>query len=103
MLDTLDRIIEDMENIPLNSEWTIDADDYKYKAVPSGTMDIILPKKDEVQEGGWEKVQTPPLPKTPMPVVNNAALTTAKNPQTNLTRSEEALLSPSEKIIAGRT
>ena len=103
MLDTLDRIIEDMENIPLNSEWTIDADDYKYKAVPSGAIDKILPKKDEVLEGGWEKVQTPPLPKTPMPVVNNAALTTAKNPETNLTRSEEALLSPSEKIIAGRT
>ena len=36
-------------------------------------------------------------------VINTAAMTKAKNPQTNLTRTEEALLSPSEKIIAGRT
>ena len=26
-----------------------------------------------------------------------------KNPQTNLTRNEEALLSPTEKVIASRT
>ena len=29
--------------------------------------------------------------------------TQQKDPQTNLTRTEQALLSPSEKIIAGRT
>ena len=47
------------------------------------------------------KIQTPPLPATPMPKL--AANTQQKNPQTNLTRTEQALLSPSEKIIAGRT
>ena len=47
------------------------------------------------------EIQTPPLPKTPMPKL--AANTQQKNLQTNLTRTEEALLSPSEKIIAGRT
>jgi hypothetical protein len=47
------------------------------------------------------KIQTPPLGQTPMPKL--AANTQQKDPQTNLTRTEQALLSPSEKIIAGRT
>ncbi len=47
------------------------------------------------------KIQTPPLPTTPMPKLT--ANTQQKNPQTNLTRTEQALLSPSEKIIAVRT
>ena len=48
------------------------------------------------------KIQTPPLPNTPMPkkMVSN---TQQINPQTNLTRNQEALLSPTEKVIAGRT
>jgi hypothetical protein len=48
------------------------------------------------------KIQTPPLGDTPMPkkMVSN---TQQINPQTNLTRNEEALLSPTEKVIAGRT
>ena len=61
----------------------------------------IAKKKKTV--GNQSSIQTPPLGDTPMPVANNAAMTMAKNPQTNLTRTEEALLSPSEKIIAGRT
>jgi len=47
------------------------------------------------------QIQTPPLDTTPMPKL--AQNTQQKDPQTNLTRTEEALLSPSEKIIAGRT
>ena len=61
-----------------------------------------IPKKKKAV-GDQSSLQTPPLGDTPMPVVNNAAMTMAKNPQTNLTRTEEALLSPSEQIIAGRT
>jgi hypothetical protein len=48
------------------------------------------------------KVQTPPLGKTPMPT-KIASNTMQKNPVTNLTRNEEALLSPTEKVIASRT
>ena len=48
------------------------------------------------------KIQTPPLGNTPMPV-QMASNTQQKNPQTNLTRNEEALLSPTEKVIASRT
>ncbi len=44
-----------------------------------------------------QPIQTPPLPTTPMPVVaqNNNVI----NPLSGLTRSEQALLSPSEQII----
>jgi hypothetical protein len=48
------------------------------------------------------KIQTPPLGNTPMPI-KMASNTMQKNPQTNLTRNEEALLSPTEKVIASRT
>ena len=47
------------------------------------------------------QIQTPPLNNTPMPKLTQN--TQQKDPQTNLTRTEQALLSPSEKIIAGRT
>jgi len=48
-----------------------------------------------------QKPQAPPLPQTPMPNVAAAAM--QKNPQTGLTRTETALLSPSEQEIARKT
>ena len=56
-----------------------------------------VPAETNVQQA---EIQTPPLPNTPMPVVRTAQ---AVNPNTNLTRTQEALLSPEEKIIASRT
>ena len=44
-------------------------------------------------------VQTPPLPNMPQPVVRTASVV---NPNTNLTRTQEALLSPEEQVIAGK-
>lgn len=44
-------------------------------------------------------VQAPPLPNTPTPVVKTASVV---NPNTNLTRTQEALLSPTEQVIAGK-
>ena len=66
--------------------------------------DYILNIEDFITEpatGNRSEIQTPPLGQTPMPKL--AQNTQQKDPQTNLTRTEEALLSPSEKIIAGRT
>jgi hypothetical protein len=60
----------------------------------------ILNKVKDMLPG--QQVQTPPLGNTPMPVVNQAQMA-QKDPQTNLTRTETALLSPIEKVIAGRT
>ena len=60
-------------------------------------------KGDDLPEGLLPASNTVPLQPTPMPVVNQAQMASAKNQQTNLTRSEEALLSPTEKVIAART
>ena len=46
------------------------------------------------------KAPVKPLPNTPTPRVKMASI---KNPITGLTRTEDALLSPTEKIIASRT
>jgi hypothetical protein len=45
------------------------------------------------------EIQTPPLPNTPQPRVRT---TQQINPQTNLTRTQTALLSPEEQVIASR-
>ena len=45
------------------------------------------------------KAPVAPLPNTPAPMVQTATL---KNPITNLTRAQEALLSPTDKVIASR-
>jgi hypothetical protein len=44
-----------------------------------------------------------PLPKTPMPDQKLVASMPQKNPMTGLTRTQSALLSPSEQVIARRT
>ena len=49
-----------------------------------------------------QKIITPPLPQLPQPIVKNTQIMQQKDPNTNLTRTEEALLSPMEKVIVGR-
>ena len=61
-----------------------------------------IPKKKKTIDD-QSSIQTPPLGDTPMPVVNNVQMASAKDSQTNLTGTEEALLSPTEKVIAART
>ena len=67
--------------------------------LPTGKKSILDKVKDLLP---GEQTQTPPLQPTPTPVVNQAQMA-QKDPQTNLTRTETALLSPTEKVIAGRT
>jgi hypothetical protein len=50
--------------------------------------------------GSITKINTPPLPNTPQPIVRNMQANV--NPNTNLTRTQTALLSPSEQVIASR-
>ena len=59
-----------------------------------------IPQQDTTVQTA--NIQTPPLGNTPMPKINNQM---AQNisPQTGLTRTESALLSPTEQIIARRT
>ena len=55
-----------------------------------------LPTEETTQ---LANIQTPPLPNTGMPVVQR---TQQIDPNTNLTRTQQALLSPTEQIIASR-
>ena len=71
--------------------------------------EIEAPKEPNVLERGLDRVkdlfseapiQTPPLGNTPMPIVQTARANV--NPNTNLTRTQTALLSPEEQVIASR-
>ena len=55
---------------------------------------------DQEQTTQLADIQTPPLPNTPTPIVQTARLPATN---TNLTRTEQALLSPEEQVIASRT
>ena len=50
-----------------------------------------------------QEIITPPLGPQPQPVIDKRLSMPPKDPITNLTRTETALLSPTEKVIAGRT
>ena len=69
----------------------------KFKESISGDQSA-LPGQEETTQ--LADIQTPPLPNMAMPVVQTARANV--NPNTNLTRTQEALLSPEEKIIASR-
>ena len=58
-----------------------------------------IPQQDTTVQTA--NIQTPPLGNTPMPKIQNVAQNV--NPQTGLTRTQSALLSPTEQIIARRT
>jgi hypothetical protein len=88
--DTLKELNSIMNDMPLNKPWRIKPEDWIKKDKPTE-----LPP-------GFESVSQPL--NTPMPAANNMAMNTQqKNPITNLTSTETALLSPTEKVIAGRT
>ena len=50
----------------------------------------------------FEETLLPPLPSTPQPVVNTQTTAQQIDPNTNLTRTQQALLSPEEQVIASR-
>jgi hypothetical protein len=62
-----------------------------------GSTNVVPQQDATVQQAN---IQTPPLPNTPMPTIKTAQNI---NPQTGLTQTESALLSPSEQVIARRT
>ena len=56
----------------------------------------------DLRDFSFGDIKTPPLPTTPQPVVNTQANLQQINPKTNLTRTEQALLSPEEQVIRER-
>ena len=79
-----------MDDLPLNQPWRIKSKDW-----------IRSDKPMELPEG-FEPTSAAPL-KTPMPDQKLVASMPQINQQTGLTRTEAALLSPSEQVIARRT
>ena len=65
--------------------------------------EIKVPKQDFQSRLNQPRIQTPPLPQTPQPGAVTAGNMNVINPLSGLTRSETALLSPEEQIIARRT
>jgi hypothetical protein len=95
------KIIKRLKKQRLNKDYIIDKDKFLFKK--DSILDNIkemLPGKKDVKT--IYETQAPPLGKTPEP----SKILSQKpqvDPQTNLTPTETAVLSPTEKVIAGRT
>jgi len=76
----------------------------KIKKEPT-LLEKVIPKIRQMIFPGspQAKAPTPPLPGTPMPDKKLVASMPQINQQTGLTRTQSALLSPSEQVIARRT
>jgi hypothetical protein len=98
ILKRINKIEKKLKKQRLNKDFIIDEERYLFNEQNIIDKGINLFKQKE---------ENKPLPegfseKPPQPVVNTTAMAN-KNPITNLTRTEDALLSPTEKVIAGRT
>ena len=94
MQDKINSITELMKGKPLNKDWGFNAKDYFYPERKKKEAEPLPVESGET----WEKTSLPP---TSMPKV--AQIPAQMNQQTGLTRTESALLSPSEQVIARRT
>ena len=98
ILKRINKIEKKLKKQKLNRDFIIDEERY------------LFPEKNIIQKGieiFTGDQMDKPLPegfseKLPQPVVNTTQMAN-KNPITNLTATEEALLSPTDKVIAGRT
>ena len=98
ILKRINKIEKKLKKQKLNKDFIIDEERY------------LFPEEGIIEKGinlFQEQEKNKPLPegfseKPPQPVINTTA-TANKNPITNLTRNQEALLSPTEKVIASRT
>jgi hypothetical protein len=77
-------------------------DKIKAPTIPVNTQTSMIPK-DNISLARDTNIQTPPLPKTPVPDAKMVASAPQIDQQTGLTRTQAALLSPEEQVIARRT
>ena len=96
-VDKEGRLILDQNRNPIKEDGFIKR---QIKKLPGAIKDLVLPGSPGFTSK--PEIQTPPLGNTPMPA-KMAQNTQGTNPITNLTSTEEALLSPTEKVIAART
>ena len=93
MMSQIERIQEKMMGKGLNKEFIFKDSDY--------FINKPMKKSAVPMEGAPKQVSQTPLPQTPQPKL--ATVSPQKSPTTGLTRTETALLSPSEQEIARRT
>ena len=100
IIKRLEKIEKKLTKQRLNREFKIDPERYLFNEKSIIDRGIELFKQDDkpTMPEGFSQ-----LPKTPQPIVNNAQMAQNVDPITNLTSTETALLSPTEKVIAGRT
>ena len=99
ILKRINKIEKKLKKQRLNKDYIIDEERYLFNEQNIFEKGIELFNKEK---------ETAPLPegfsqKPPQPVINTTAVSQQKDPITNLTSTETALLSPTEKVIAGRT
>ena len=82
-VDVLQDMYSDFADLDLSGEFEVDINDY---LPPTGFLRDLFGQA---------------LPQTPMPNIQSTAQQIS--PTTNLTRTEQALLSPEEQVIASRT
>ena len=92
LMNTLNNMANSMQRKSLNQEFEYKDKDYFFKPMKKSAVPM---------EGQPKQISQTPLPKTPQPKI--AAVSPQKSPITGLTRTETALLSPSEQQIARRT
>ena len=76
---TLRLMLQEFKRLPLSGSFESNIDDFLF-----------------------EDIATPPLPATPQPIVNTQANLQQRDSITNLTQTEQALLSPEEQLIRQR-
>ncbi|MDC3295062.1 hypothetical protein OAU79_00090 [bacterium] len=100
ILKRLNKIEKKLKKQRLNKDFIIDEQKYLFNEQNIIEKGIELFKQEEKSNipAGFSQ-----LPEMPEPVVESTQMSQNIDPQTNLTATEEALLSPTEKVIAGRT
>ena len=95
----LEKIEKKLTKQKLNREFKIDPERYLFneESIIDKAIEIFTGDQKPAVPEGFSK-----LPDTPQPVVNTNQMAN-KSPITNLTRTQEALLSPTDKVIASRT
>ena len=98
ILKRINKIEKKLKKQRINKDFIIDEERYLFNEKNIFEKGIELFNKEK---------ETKPLPegfsqKMPQPVINTTSVSQRKDPITNLTSTETALLSPTEKVIASR-
>ena len=100
----LDKVLRFLRNQKLDDVFKYDKIQAPtiWPSLPTNNQTSMIPR-DNISLARDTNIQTPPLPKTPVPDRKLVASAPQIDQQTGLTRTQAALLSPEEQVIARRT